>query len=256
MASLDRTDPMPLWAQLAADLRRRIRQREFEDRFPTDHDLTAQYQVSRHTVREAIRRLEEEGILERRQGSGTYLVDGAFEQDLNELYSLFRSVEATGLEQRSDVLAQDLRRDAEVAEMLGVPRDRQMFHLARVRYAGSLPLAIDRAFVPLPVGAGLLDVDFRHTALYDELGRFGVAPQRGTERLRPIIPSDADRAALELPAGQPAMEIRRITFHADAPIEYRVTTVRGDRYSFRVEWSSARSGLRTPALVSNGEEVT
>ena len=58
LVPLDRADPMPLWAQLEAELRRRIDAGEFSDgRFPTDLELTEGYEVSRHTVREAIRRL-------------------------------------------------------------------------------------------------------------------------------------------------------------------------------------------------------
>ena len=50
LVPLDRADPMPLWAQLEAELRRRIDAGEFSDgRFPTDLELTEGYEVSRHT---------------------------------------------------------------------------------------------------------------------------------------------------------------------------------------------------------------
>ena len=49
--ALDRHSPLPLWAQLETDLRRRIDAGEFADgRFPTDLELTEGYDVSRHTV--------------------------------------------------------------------------------------------------------------------------------------------------------------------------------------------------------------
>ena len=52
LVPLDRADPVPLWAQLEAELRRRIDAGEFSDgRFPTDLELTEGYEVSRHTVR-------------------------------------------------------------------------------------------------------------------------------------------------------------------------------------------------------------
>ena len=52
---VDRDSALPLWAQVLADLRRRLASGEFGQRVPGDDELTAQYGVSRHTVREAVR---------------------------------------------------------------------------------------------------------------------------------------------------------------------------------------------------------
>jgi Bacterial regulatory proteins, gntR family len=51
--------------------------REFRLRFPGDNELTGHYGVSRHTVREAVRRLQDEGVVERGRGRGTFVKDGA-----------------------------------------------------------------------------------------------------------------------------------------------------------------------------------
>ena len=81
LVPLDRTDPMPLWAQLEADLRRRIDVGDFGDgRFPTDLELTEGYEVSRRTAREAIRHLNKTGILKRERGRGTVINRSEFEQ--------------------------------------------------------------------------------------------------------------------------------------------------------------------------------
>ena len=72
MATLDRNSPMPLWAQLEAELRRRVEAGEFDEGFfPTDLELTEAYDVSRHTVREAVRHLNKTGLLKRERGRGT-----------------------------------------------------------------------------------------------------------------------------------------------------------------------------------------
>jgi GntR family transcriptional regulator len=47
----------PLWAAVLDDLRTRLARGEFAERFPTDRELTAHYGISRHTAREAVRRL-------------------------------------------------------------------------------------------------------------------------------------------------------------------------------------------------------
>ena len=55
---LDRRGTIPLWMQLLADLRRRLGAGEFATAFPGELALVAEYRVSRHTVREAVRRLD------------------------------------------------------------------------------------------------------------------------------------------------------------------------------------------------------
>ena len=61
--ALDRTRATPLWEQLLTDLRRRLDHDEFAVAFPGELALVAEYGVSRHTVREAVRRLREEGLV-------------------------------------------------------------------------------------------------------------------------------------------------------------------------------------------------
>ena len=156
---LDRTSPMPLWAQLEAELKRRLEAGEFDGGFPTDLELTETYEVSRHTVREAVRHLNRTGLLKRERGRGTVVNRSEFEQSLGTLYSLFSSVESTGVEQTSEVLELDLVTDSVAATQLGIPEETELVLLARLRLAGGSPLAIDRAWLPASFAKPLLDVE-------------------------------------------------------------------------------------------------
>ena len=241
---LDRDDAVPLWAQLLQRLRDRIASGEFRDRFPTDHELVEQYGVSRHTVREAVRRIQAEGLLIRRRGRGSQISEG-FEQPLGTIYSLYRSVEATGMEQTSVVLTQEARSDEEVAARMDLPDDCEFFFLERLRLAGDIALALDRVWLPLEVAKPLLDVDFTKTAVYDELrDRCSVVPESGSETIRSVLPTDAERDELGLGDNEPAFLIRRRTLFSGQPLEWRVTLARADRYQFVVNWS--RQGSTVP----------
>jgi GntR family transcriptional regulator len=240
---LDRSGSKPLWAQLEADLRRRLDEGEFDDRFPTDLELTRGYDVSRHTVREAIRQLNQEGLLHRVRGRGTVVARPEFEQPLGTLYSLFRTIEEQGVEQASQVLSIGEVVDAEAASHLGLPLDAALFTLERIRLAGGLPLAVDQAWLPAELGQPLLGADFSHTALYDELEkRCGCRPDRGRERIMPVVPSARERELLGLEEGEAAFSLERLGQDGDAVIEWRVTLIRGDRYQFVADWSRADTG--------------
>ena len=242
---------MPLWAQLEAELRRRLDAGEFDDGFPTDAQLVSRYEVSRHTVREAIRQLNKTGVLRRERGRGTVVNRAEFVQPLGGLYSLFRSIESAGVSQTSTVLEMGAVTNAEAASHLGLDEEAELFHLERIRFAGDAPLAVDRAWLPLTLAAPLLDVDFSHTALYDELDRAcGIRPNRGWERLMPVLPSFADRDRLGLKRNDAAFFLERLGQHDGDTIEWRTTTIRGDRYRFVADWSSnAGSGLQLHAQV-------
>lgn len=249
--TLDRSSPMPLWAQLEAQLRRRIDSGEFNDRFPTDTELVDEYQVSRHTVREAIRHVNRAGILRRERGRGTVVNQAAFEQPLGALYSLFQSIESSGVEQRSVVVALREETNEIAAENLGLDPETPLLFLERIRYADGEPLAIDRTWVPMSIGAPLLASNFERTGLYDEMDRLcGLRPDAGWERIAPLAPSPREREMLRIPRGQATFFIERLSTAGDQQVEWRTTTVRGDRYRFV---SQFQAGI-APALVARARQ--
>jgi GntR family transcriptional regulator len=254
LTPLDRARSEPLWAQLESDLRRRLDAGEFDDRFPTDLELTRGYGVSRHTVREAISHLNHDGLLHRVRGRGTVVTRSEFEQPLGTLYSLFRSVEARGVEQTSQVLSLGVVENAAAAGQLGLPADASLLTLERIRLAAGTPLALDQAWLPAELARPLLEADFSHTALYDELERrCGCRPDRGRERIMPVMPSPRQRALLDLDDGQVAFSLERLGQSGAEVIEWRVTVIRGDRFHFVADWSSVESGTMRLELAAEGQ---
>ncbi|HEX9683354.1 MAG TPA: GntR family transcriptional regulator [Acidimicrobiales bacterium] len=256
MTAIDRSHPLPLWAQVLDDLRRRLDGGEFGERFPTDAELSSTYGVSRHTVREAVRRLTDAGLIQRERGRGTFVTAPVIEQAWGSLYSLFRSVEAQGFEQRSRVLALDETIDPSVATRLELPGDAPLVRLERIRFAGDDPLAHDVAWLPAQRARPLLGVDFTHTALYDELARIcAVVLTSGTEWIRPAVATRDQRDLLGMRGGQGVFSIERLTRTDDRPVEWRHTVVRGDRYAFVSRWSRSQPFESTMEPDHPAEEV-
>lgn len=234
---LDRDDPLPLWAQLASDVRRRITAGAFADRFPTEADLQDEYEVSRHTVREALRRLREDGTVVSERGRGSHLAR-AIAQPLGTLYSLFDVIESQGIEQRSEVRRLEVVRDPVVAEHLGLGADDELVVVERRRLADGEPLALDTAWLPAALARPLLDADLRRTALYAELSsRCGVRVDAGRERIAPVVPDASECDALDIGAGTGAFRVLRRASAGTTPVEWRTTLLRGDRYCFVASWS-------------------
>lgn len=242
---------MPLWAQLESALKTRLDAGEFGERFPTDKELVNEYEVSRHTVREAIRHLNSSGILRRERGRGTVINRSEFEQPLGALYSLFQSIESSGASQRSHVLDRREDRNPTVAEQLGLTADTPLFFLERLRCADDEPLALDRSWLPLELARPLLSGDFERTALYDELRALtGTAPDAGWERIAPVLPSPDQRKLLSMRRGEAAFSLERLGTANGTPIEWRTTLIRGGRYRFVSHFTAGTA----PAMIASDSD--
>ncbi len=235
---LDRASPLPLWAQIADDLRRRLLGGEFEARFPTDEELTRDYEVSRQTVREAVRHLTAAGLVVRQRGRGSSLAPPVLEQPLHSLYSLASTVRASGAEERSQVLSAERRTaTAEAAAQLGTTAGEQVVFVERLRFAGADPIAWDRSWLPADQAAALLDADLSSGGLYDLLAlHCSLRITGGWERIRPVVPEPGERKLLRLPPKTAAFSIQRLVLAGERPIEWRESLIRGDRYSLVARW--------------------
>jgi GntR family transcriptional regulator len=229
---------LPLWAQVLEDLRKRIADGEFVDRFPGDLELVAQYEVSRHTAREAVRHLQAEGVLERRRGQGSFVTGPRIEQPVGTLYSLFRSIEEHGIIQESVVRCLEERHDEGAAATLGCP-GQTLVYLERLRLGDGKPIGLDCSWLPSSLARPLLTTDFHHTALYEQLAeQCGIRLTSGWERIRPVLPDRTQRDLLQITARQPAFAIERMALSDQTPVEWRHSVVRGDRFSFVARWTS------------------
>jgi GntR family transcriptional regulator len=242
---VDRSSDVPLWHQLQQDLARRLAAGDFVDAFPGELALVEEYQVSRHTVRQALRQLRADGVIIAERGRQPRVAaPPEIAQPVGALYSLFASVEAAGITQHSTVRTLAIRADGVVSPRLGLEGSTPLLYLERLRFAGNEPLALDRVWMPAALAAPLLGADFTHTGLYKELAdRAGIRLDHGEERIHAVVPTVAERALLQCPSSAAAFSIHRLGQAQGRPVEWRHTLVRGDRFALTAEFS-AKAGYR------------
>ena len=235
---LDRTSALPLWAQLEAALRRRLASGEFDDGFPTEAELIAHYGVSRPTVRQAVGALADDGLVVRTRGRGTEVVSTAVEQSLPGSYSMAKAISASGQTERSRVLvAERAPVPAEVGVHLGVDEGEEAIHVERLRLADDEPLAVDRSWFPVGVAGPLLTLDLTSGSLYDMIAdETGLRPTGGEEQIEPARPDAVARSLLDLGPDGLTFEIVRHLWSGAQPFEFRVSTIRSDRYRLTNRW--------------------
>ena len=239
----NRTDPLPLWAQVCADLRRRIDAGAFAAGFPGELTLTEEYEVSRHTIREALRVLRGEGVLRSQRGKPTIVEPVVYRQSLGTLSSLFDSVAAQGATPRSDVLRLATTINASVSAELGLDDSTELVVIERLRFADEQPIAHDVSWLPLSLAGGLLDRDLSRAALYGELQSMGVTIDGGSERVTAQRAPRHIAGLLGLTPDDPVLLLERRATAQGRPAEWRETHVRADRFSLEAEWTASGSTL-------------
>lgn len=233
--------PLPLYLQLARYLRGLIVGGKFghRDALPSERELAEHLGVSRVTVRKALRELLDEGLLEQRQGAGTFVNRGPYvEQRLSALTSFSEDMRSRGLSAGSVWL----HRRVTVATpqeilALGLSPGAMVSRLQRLRTANGTPMALELAVVPARFLPEPAEVE---GSLYDVLRRRGYTPFRALQRLTAIQLSAEQAEQLGLLEGAAALYIERRTLLEDGtPLEFVRSQYRGDAYDFVVELNMA-----------------
>ncbi len=235
--ALDRRDPLPLWAQLQRDITRRLAAGAFSETFPGEVDLTREYDVSRHTVREALRRLREAGVLDSARGRPTS-VRGPVRRPLGTYAALLHALAREGAVVTAAVVSQGFVKDAEAAAALGVPGTARLVHVERVRHAGGVPLAHERSWLPASVAAPLARADVSGSLTDALVARCDAPVDAVRERVGATTTTAALRSLLAVPRGVACLTLERTARAAGVVVEHRVAVVRGDRWSPAVDWTS------------------
>ncbi|MBJ6765792.1 GntR family transcriptional regulator [Myxococcaceae bacterium JPH2] len=229
--------PMPLYLQLARHLRGLIVGGHLGhlDALPGERELVETFGVSRVTVRKALRELQTEGLLQQRQGAGTFVNRVPYvEQRLSTLTSFSDDMASRGLSAGS-VWLQRLVAVATPEETLslGLSPGATVSRLHRLRTANDTPMALELAVVPTRF---LPDPRTVEGSLYGVLRARGHTPFRALQRLSAVQLTAEQAGHLGVREGTAALSIERRTLLEDGtPLELVRSQYRGDAYDFVVE---------------------
>lgn len=205
------------------------------DPLPSERELVTRFGVSRATVRQAVGRLEEEGLVYRAQGSGTFVADPATISKSLALTSFSEDMRSRRLTPDSRLLELTIvPARVVVARDLSVSPGAQMVHIRRLRLADGLPMCIEEVWLPVE-RVGVLDAATVTGSLYETLAGRGVRPHHADQVIAATV-VDADQAGLlGVAAYSPALRVDRITYdEAGAAVERAESIYRADRYDFRI----------------------
>lgn len=146
MSSLQAAKPLPVYLQIAELLARQIKAGYWHsgERLPTEAELAQTLSVAVGTLRKALALLEEQGVLERIQGSGTYVRQTRGTQQIYELFRL-ELADGPGLPtaQILDLTLQDHPQRLTTNGPPWSPMGAQCWRVRRLRYLSQVPVALE-----------------------------------------------------------------------------------------------------------------
>ena len=237
---LDKTSPIPLYHQLRTVLEDKIAAGEWKlgTQIPSERELCEQHGVSRLTVRQAVAELVHAGQLIRDHGRGTFVAQPRVEQRLNQLTSFTQDMIARDVLPGSRILDMSIGApEPAVAQALQLEPGGKVIVLKRLRLANGEPLAIENAYLPHKLCAGLLAESLENVSLYELLAaKYGLTLHVADQRLEAIACPAPEANLLGISRGAPVLHIQRLTFSRDGtPFEYTESIYRGDKHFFRIE---------------------
>lgn len=233
---LERSSPVPLYFQIAEQLERAIREGRLAagERLGNEIALANQLGLSRPTVRQAIQVLVDKGLLVRKRGVGTQVVQNRIRRSV-ELTSLHDDLRRAGKQSHTDVLELRLvEPDEKAREHLGLSKNEKVWDLERLRFSDGEPLALMHNVVPESV-ADLGSADLRTGGLYESLRRAGVHIRVATQEIGARGADAREAGLLHEKEGAPLLSMRRTAYDDKGrAVEYGTHLYRPDRYSFEL----------------------
>lgn len=231
---LDRTGPVPLYFQVSTRLEGAIRSGAVPtgSRLENEIAIGQRLGLSRPTVRRAIQELVDKGLLVRRRGIGTQVVQGQVTRQV-ELTSLYEDLKSAHHEPGTRVIEHSIVPATDVvAESLGVSTGSDVVYLRRLRSTDGVAVALLENYLPAEF-ADITTEQLEERGLYQILRGRGVTIRIANQKIGARRAQRDENDLLDVDKGGPVLTMERVAFDSSGrAIEYGHHCYRPDMYSF------------------------
>lgn len=233
---LDKNSYIPIYIQIEDIIKDRILANEYKigDVIPSERELSAQFDVSRMTVRQSITNLVNDGLLFREKGRGTFVAKPKLEQPLQGLTSFTEDMRARNMVPSSHILRfEKIIPSIDITRELQLELGEEVFYVIRIRYADDTPMAIERTYIPVKIYPQL-DADKLSGSWYSLIeNAFQQKIGNAIQLMEAAIVTKEDSKFLQIAQTAPVLIIKRTSYLQDGtPFELVRSVYRADRYKF------------------------
>ncbi|SFU74756.1 GntR family transcriptional regulator [Pseudoduganella namucuonensis] len=231
---------IPLYAQIKEALRAKIVDGTYapHQRLPSESEMMAAFGVSRITVRQAIRDLQNEGLLFSVHGKGTFVALPKVSQELTHLQGFNEAMHQLGHETFSDVYGLTaVKGDALVCAKLDLKTGAPVTEIRRVRYLNREPVSVDVSYLPHEIGARLSKTGLRDRDLFSLLeNELGQPLHSADVEINASSANEEVALRLQVPNQSPILRIERLTYATPTqPLVFEYLHYRAETFKYKLK---------------------
>jgi GntR family transcriptional regulator len=227
---------LPLYLQIKEALKMDILAGKYapNERMPSESSLMSTFEVSRITVRQALRDLHAEGLIFTAQGKGTFASKPKASQNVQHLQGFSEAMSQKGYEVSARLLSiRETSPDKIVREKLELDGKEPVVEVVRVRYLNRSPVSVDTSFFPESIGRHLFSKDLGDDIFPILENQLGIQLGRADICLEARAADHSNARHLKTEIGTPIMWVERLTHDVnDKPIDYEYLAFLGDAYKY------------------------
>ena len=236
MRNLQNESSSPLYHQLMQRLAEDIEHGKYAvgSRIPPEHELEALYKVSRVTVRRALAELTAEGLLEKKQGKGTFVSTPRISQDLKSIHSFHDACKQNGFQGGTIVIhVKEEAADASDLAELELREGARILETLRVCTADGVPVVLEKNHFSMAYS--YLENENLSGSLYNVLREYGIEPRQASHDISMTYASEEQARLLDIETGTPLMRLHEVVYDQKGrPLHNSIQLIRGDRFVFRI----------------------
>lgn len=229
----------PLWMDVTHRIRTMIREASMVpgDRLPTETELAQRFGVNRHTVRRALKHLEEGGEIDARQGRGRFVRMPAIQYQIGARPRFSNILAGQDLEPSTELISIGVEQAQEaLARALSLRTGSKVIHVERLGRASGNPVSIASHYLPLGRFPRFIECYERHHSITRTLEDCGVDDYvRRSTHVTSRLPTSRERALLEVPKHVPLIVTRSCNVDSRGwPIECGEARMASDRVELEI----------------------
>src|ERR1035438_1877048 len=188
-----------VYLDIADAIRRDILSQELpvHTRLPSEPELVVKYGAARATVRRALAKLQEEGLIYSRQAVGSFVAAPRVEQDLDHLTSFTEFMVYRGMKPGSRLIRTGTEQvddpDSPILHNLGLRAGAKVLYIRRLRLGGGQPLVIANTWLPESRFADFWSHDLAHQSIYEIMGKSGHKPTDAIQTIESVTDRKSTR---------------------------------------------------------------
>ena len=230
---------LPVYLRIHDQIKQEIEEGKWRvgDRLPSERELSEKFNVSRMTLRQAIQTLADEGILERKIGSGTYVARKKVQETMIGTTSFSDIVKSQGSVPSSKTISYFVTKpSSSEMEKLKLTEKDDILKMERIRYSDDVPICFEVASIPYKLVADF-DKEEVTSSLYKALAEKGNAViGKSSQHISAVVSSEKIAHFLDIKRGEAILRLRQISYFEDGtPFEYVRSQYVGERFEFYLE---------------------